>query len=37
MLMELVGKLRFLNKYGELETVKLGNQAEALAVSAVVN
>ena len=35
MLMELVGKLLFLNKYGELETVKPGNQAEA-SVGAVV-
>ena len=29
MLMKLVGQLRFLNEYGELETVKPGYQAEA--------
>ena len=30
MLMELVGKLRFIKEYGELENVKPGDQAEAL-------
>ena len=29
MLMELVGKFRFIKEYGELETVKPGDQAEA--------
>ena len=34
--MELVGKLRYLNEYGELETVKPGDREEALAVTEVV-
>ena len=36
MLMELVGKLRFLNEYGELENDDPGYRAEASAVAAVV-
>ena len=35
MLMELMGKLRFLYEYGELETVKPGDRAEASAGAAV--
>ena len=35
MLMELAGKLLFLNKYGELETVKPRDQAEASVGAAV--
>ena len=34
-LMELVGKLRFFNGYGELETVKPGDQAGASVEAAV--
>ena len=35
MLMELVRKLRFLNEYGELETVNPGYQSEASMVAEV--
>ena len=35
MLMELVGKLRFLKIYGELETVKTGDSVEASSGAAV--
>ena len=33
--MELMGKLQFLNEYGELETINIGYWAEALAGAAV--